>query len=156
MDCPNSRAGIRLWTSWRAGSAPPCTHARATSAWRGGRTPTLLHGDYWPGNLLWRGNEIVALLDWEDAALGDPLSDLAAARVELCCAKDEAVAARFTDHHLKLTGLDAEDLHVWDLYVSGAALATMDDWGLASEVLEHRRRTTLSFFDRALTRLLAG
>jgi len=24
---------------------------------------TLLHGDFWPGNVLWRGNEVAALLD---------------------------------------------------------------------------------------------
>ena len=46
--------------------------------------PCLLHGDYWPENILWGENgEIAAVLDWEDAALGDPLSDVAACRVEL-------------------------------------------------------------------------
>lgn len=45
--------------------------------------PTLLHGDYWPGNILWQGDQLAAIIDWEDACLGDPLSDLANSRLEL-------------------------------------------------------------------------
>lgn len=37
---------------------------------------TLIHGDPNPGNYLVRGNEVVAVLDWEVAAIGDPRSDL--------------------------------------------------------------------------------
>jgi aminoglycoside phosphotransferase (APT) family kinase protein len=36
----------------------------------------LLHGDPNPGNYLFRGNDVVAVLDWEVAAIGDPRSDL--------------------------------------------------------------------------------
>lgn len=36
----------------------------------------LLHGDPNPGNYLFRGDEVVAVLDWELAAIGDPRSDL--------------------------------------------------------------------------------
>ncbi len=45
--------------------------------------PCLLHGDYWPANIVWREDRIAAVLDWEDAALGDPLSDVACAQLEL-------------------------------------------------------------------------
>ncbi len=36
----------------------------------------LLHGDPNPGNYLFSGNTITAVLDWELAAIGDPRSDL--------------------------------------------------------------------------------
>jgi aminoglycoside phosphotransferase (APT) family kinase protein len=36
----------------------------------------LLHGDPNPGNYLLRGDDVVAVLDWEVAAIGDPRSDL--------------------------------------------------------------------------------
>lgn len=42
--------------------------------------PVLLHGDFWPGNILWRDGQLVAVIDWEDAAIGDPLADLANSR----------------------------------------------------------------------------
>src|SRR5438309_11696471 len=40
------------------------------------RTPTLVHGDYHYGNMLFRGPEVVAVLDWEIAEIGQPLLDL--------------------------------------------------------------------------------
>ena len=40
------------------------------------RAPTLVHGDYHYGNMLFRGAEVVAVLDWEIAQLGQPLLDL--------------------------------------------------------------------------------
>ena len=42
------------------------------------RRPTLVHGDYHPGNMLFRGREVVAILDWEIAEIGQPLLDLGA------------------------------------------------------------------------------
>jgi aminoglycoside phosphotransferase (APT) family kinase protein len=40
------------------------------------RLPTLVHGDYHYGNMLFRGPEVVAVLDWEIAEVGQPLLDL--------------------------------------------------------------------------------
>jgi aminoglycoside phosphotransferase (APT) family kinase protein len=40
------------------------------------RRPTLVHGDYHYGNMLFRGPEVVAVLDWEIAQIGQPLLDL--------------------------------------------------------------------------------
>jgi len=40
------------------------------------RAPTLVHGDYHYGNMLFRGPEVVAVLDWEIAQVGQPLLDL--------------------------------------------------------------------------------
>jgi aminoglycoside phosphotransferase (APT) family kinase protein len=37
----------------------------------------LLHGDYRLPNLMWSGDKISGILDWELARVGDPLSDLA-------------------------------------------------------------------------------
>jgi aminoglycoside phosphotransferase (APT) family kinase protein len=37
----------------------------------------VVHGDFRPGNVLYDGERITALLDWEMAHLGDPVEDLA-------------------------------------------------------------------------------
>ncbi|HEX6548222.1 MAG TPA: phosphotransferase family protein [Candidatus Dormibacteraeota bacterium] len=39
--------------------------------------PVLVHGDYHYGNMLFNAGEVVAVLDWEIAQLGQPLLDLA-------------------------------------------------------------------------------
>jgi aminoglycoside phosphotransferase (APT) family kinase protein len=110
----------------------------------------LLHGDFWPANLLWDSGKLTAILDWEHAATGDPLSDVACARVELEVAEGRTAAQAFTDRYFACSGRDASRLIGWDLYVSAAALASMETWGLPPEVFEHRWKVTQNFRARAL------
>ena len=117
---------------------------------------TLLHGDFWPGNILWRESSVVAVVDWEDAAVGDPLSDLACARAELFVAADLDTARRFTTAYVERTNVDTRSLPLWDLYVALGALESMPQWGLAPEVLARRQERTRAFADRAAAELRAG
>lgn len=112
---------------------------------------SLLHGDFWPGNVLWRGGPLVAVIDGEDAAFGDPLSDLACARVELLCHYDEQAMDHFSEHYLAGSDVDLTALPLWEVYVSAAALASMAHWGwgLPPEIEARRRRRTEAFFERA-------
>lgn len=118
----------------------------------------LLHGDYWPGNVIWHGGRLAAVIDWEDARLGDPLADLATARVELLCRYGDDAMERFTDRYLAghadaIGPLRLDSLALWELYVSAAALASMGDWGLEPAEEAQRRRRTQRFFDRAVQQL---
>ena len=78
----------------------------------------LLHGDYWPGNILWHGNRLAAVIDWEDAALGDPLADLAISRLDLLWIYGRQAMEAFTRHYLAMTTLDTRSLPYWDLYAA--------------------------------------
>lgn len=42
--------------------------------------PVLVHGDTGPGNFLFQGERVTAIIDWEFAHLGDPMKDLALLR----------------------------------------------------------------------------
>ena len=93
--------------------------------------PVLLHGDYWPGNTLWRDNELVCVIDWEDAVLGDPLADLGVARMELCMAFGMAAADDFTRQYRELRpAADVTALQHWDLYAALRHAGRMTGWGL--------------------------
>ena len=114
----------------------------------------VLHGDYWPGNVLWQHGRLMAVIDWEDASLGDPLADLATARVELLCRYGDDAMERFSTRYLELHrdtigSLRLESLPLWELYVSAAALVAMGDWGLEPSEEARRREQTQRFFDRA-------
>jgi aminoglycoside phosphotransferase (APT) family kinase protein len=68
---------------WLIDRAPQelTTRAGELGALLAGRVPreraaTLVHGDYHYGNMLFRGPEVVAVLDWEIAEIGQPLLDL--------------------------------------------------------------------------------
>ena len=76
---------------------------------------TLLHGDFWPGNVLWRDGQIVSVIDWEDAALGDPLIDLAIARLDQVWIFSWETMERFTDRYRAASGVDFGDLGYWEL-----------------------------------------
>ena len=79
--------------------------------------PVLLHGDFWPGNLLWKDGALSAIIDWEDAALGDPLADLGKSRLEILWAYGAAEMNAYTARYLQLNGkLNAAALPFWDLW----------------------------------------
>lgn len=109
----------------------------------------LLHGDYWPGNVIWRDGAIAAVIDWEDAAFGDPLSDVACCRLELRYLLGRAGAEAFTARYVARTGVALDGLAAWDLYVAAAALSAMGRWGLAVEREVVMRREARASFEEA-------
>ncbi|MCY3769296.1 MAG: phosphotransferase [Gammaproteobacteria bacterium] len=48
----------------------------------------IVHGDPWSGNTLFKGEELVGLIDWEETATGHPVYDLAYAAVHNCFPDD--------------------------------------------------------------------
>ena len=117
---------------------------------------SLLHGDFWPGNILWRDGTIAAVLDWEDASLGDPNSDLAGCRIELLWKHGEAAMTTFTDRYLAKTARDTATLPLWELYAALASMATMHNWGLDPAREARMRERATWFGDRAAQRILAA
>ena len=96
--------------------------------------PALLHGDFWPGNVMWREGELAAVLDWEDAAIGDPVADLAGTRNELLWKYGLDARERFTALYLSMTSIDLGHLPFWEISGAAGALALMGEWGLDPEI----------------------
>ena len=92
--------------------------------------PVLLHGDFWPGNILWIKDEISGVLDWEYAAVGDPVSDLAVASLELKYDYGKRGVDRFLDLYSKNFSIDQSRLSLWLIYVSASTLFFIDEWNL--------------------------
>jgi aminoglycoside phosphotransferase (APT) family kinase protein len=98
--------------------------------------PVVVHGDYWPGNVLWRHDRLAGVLDWEDAAVGDPLADLGNGRMELCMLFGWPAAVAFTAaYRAVLPGLDFSALAHWDLYAALRHAGRMGEWGLSAAEL---------------------
>jgi len=112
----------------------------------------LFHGDFWPGNTLWRAGRLVALIDWEDAAVGDPLADLANGRLEVLFAFGEDAMDGFTDaYRAEMSELDYGDLPRWDLFAVRRLLPEIPNWGLDHAKEEELRRRSEWFAARAAT-----
>lgn len=144
------------------GVEPSCLQGRAGAALRRMRPPAqvnrsvLLHGDFWPGNILWRDGRLVAVIDWEDASIGDPLLDLSASRLELLWAFGAAAMRRFTDLYDDLTAVDLGNLACWDLYVAAGAAGDLANWGLDAATEQAMREKLTWFAERACTSLPAA
>jgi aminoglycoside phosphotransferase (APT) family kinase protein len=75
----------------------------------------LLHGDFWPGNILWQDEKLVAVIDWEDAKVGDPLIDFAISRLDMLWIFGINAMHSFTHHYTSMMAIDYTKLPYWDL-----------------------------------------
>jgi aminoglycoside phosphotransferase (APT) family kinase protein len=149
-------AGRRLGTRPQAPDdsvSETAIRAALTGSWP---PPTLnyqrvLHGDYWPGNTLWRDGELVAVIDWEDAAFGEPLADVGNARLELAMAFGARAAREFTvQYRAAMPGVDVTALPYWDLYAALRPAGQIAGWGLAAPDLDRFRAGHREFTSAAL------
>lgn len=113
----------------------------------------LLHGDFWPNNLLWRAGRLVGVIDWEDAAVGDPLSDLANTRMEILWAFGRVAMEYFTAQYRALTAIDWADLPRWDLCAALWPAGKLGSWGLEEAAAQAMRERHREFVEQALARL---
>jgi aminoglycoside phosphotransferase (APT) family kinase protein len=141
--------------TWRPDLFPPDTDRGATCPPFTGAA-RLLHGDFWMGNLLWRDGGLAGLLDWEDACLGDPMAELAAACCDLHSRFGADAAEALVCAYAALAPVDRARLAWWDLYMPTAQLTYMDSWGLPPGDLARVRAAMTGRRDQALSALGMG
>jgi aminoglycoside phosphotransferase (APT) family kinase protein len=113
----------------------------------------LLHGDFWPGNIVWRENELAAVLDWEDAERGDPLRDLGISRLDLLWAYGERAMDAFTQHYQSLAQIDMTNLPLWDLCAALRPAGRLADWADDATSLQRMLTRHALFTKRAFAGL---
>jgi aminoglycoside phosphotransferase (APT) family kinase protein len=95
----------------------------------------LVHGDYWPGNMLWRRGRLVGVIDWEQPRMGDPVSDVATCRGDLSTLFGPDAADQFVERYQIASGVKVENLRFWNLLISTWAVREMHQWATAYPVL---------------------
>ena len=117
-------------------------------------SPVLLHGDFWPGNTLWNDGRLVAVIDWEDAAFGDPLADVANARLELLWALGAEAMCDLTQRYASaMPEVDMTDLPNWDLWADARLAGRVTSWNLDKETEERMLAGHEEFVAQALQQL---
>lgn len=169
-DTPIERFGLDLLANWQAMrealifNPPTVLHDKLPEAairqalqavWPPTRRnpDVLLHGDYWPGNVLWRDGRIIAVVDWEEAAWGDPLIDVSIARLELFWAYGAEAMEAFTKSYVAMRDIDLTDLVIWDLLAALRPIHWMSGWNLKAGELTQMREGHRSFTAGAIERL---
>jgi len=120
----------------------------------------LLHGDYWPGNTLWRNGSLVAVIDWEGPEINDPLLDLAISRLDLWWAFGRQAMEDFTGRYLALRPIDTNMLPAWDLRCALRPASNVEVWAAAYGPLgrpdvtaEYMLKTHAGFVEQAMDAL---
>jgi aminoglycoside phosphotransferase (APT) family kinase protein len=105
------------------------------------RPPVLVHSDYHYGNMLFQEGQVVALLDWEIAQLGQPLLDLACLAVVAQASSEGGgqvpgggAVTLHDEELLEMYGADAEDFR-WYLALTYFKYASIFGYNL----MLHRR-----------------
>ena len=91
----------------------------------------FLHGDFWLGNILWSGNEIVGVVDWDYAAIGDPLSDLAVSSLEMRYEFGKEGMNQFCEAYLKHSMIDNSRFSLWLISIASSTLHFINQWNLS-------------------------
>ena len=73
----------------------------------------FLHADFWPGNTLWRDGRLVAVVDWEHPAIGDPALDVAYAAMDMRYVGYDEAADRFVQTYKAITARELPNLPYW-------------------------------------------
>ena len=103
----------------------------------------LLHGDFWSGNILWENNEIVGILDWEYAAFGDPLYDLAVTSLEMRYQYGERGMEQCKSFYGKSFELDNYRLSLWLIFIAASTHYYIKSWNLSEERKERIKNESL-------------
>lgn len=77
--------------------------------------PALVHLDIWSGNILWQDNALAAIIDWEEAAYGDPGIDVGYCRMEYFLIGQDEAAEEFLWQYEKEAGHPVDNLPLWEL-----------------------------------------
>jgi len=95
----------------------------------------LVHGDYWPGNLLWVRGRLTGVVDWEQPRLGDLVKDVATCRGDLWVLFGQPAADEFLREYERAAGINVEDLRFWELLISIEAVREMPEWAVGYRTL---------------------
>ena len=98
------------------------------------------HTDYWSGNILWRGDEISAVVDWEEAGYGHPAADVAYARMEYFLEGLPEAADVFLRVYEAEAGWTLSDLALFELAASARVMTDPPGWFTRPHMEERYRR----------------
>ncbi len=95
----------------------------------------------------------MAVIDWEDAAFGDPLADLANTRLEMLWAFGIDAMHSFTRQYQSMIAIDFTNLPYWDLCAALWPVHQIARWGLDETTERTMRERHRWFVSRAFEKV---
>lgn len=88
----------------------------------------FVHGDVWAGNMLWRGDTCVALIDWKNAGVGDPGVDLGQLRLKMAVQYGPDAPAPVLEGWERESGRRASNMAYWDVVAAAYSPVILNDF----------------------------
>ncbi len=139
-----SIGGVDFDALRRAAPPQPLLQRAEAVAARGPAAPAVdgfVHGDLWQGNVLWQGDALAAIIDWDCAGSGPAGVDLGSLRCDAALTFGVDAAADVLDGWQHEAGRAATDVDYWDVV---AALATPPDLGWFVDTIRSQGRPDLT------------
>lgn len=114
----------------------------------------ILHNDLWLANILWAGQNLKAVIDWEGASLGDPILDLAYTSMDLRLQGWDLGADVLVREYAQESGRSLELLSLWTTHVLVQSFPEVELWSPGLEDLD-REDLTPEVIRRRHTELMA-
>lgn len=96
------------------------------------------HTDFWPGNTLWSGGELAAVIDWESPAMGDREMDVAYCSLDIRYLGMDRVADHFIETYRSLSGSSLTNLSHWEAVALCRPMPDIAQWVPAWEAMGRR------------------
>jgi aminoglycoside phosphotransferase (APT) family kinase protein len=90
-------------------------------------TSSLVHGDYWAGNTLWKDEKLVAIVDWEEPRIGEPTFDIADL-VQDAAFSGIDIEQTAIDRYERVSGRSLRDYKFWSMVVAIGAMPDPGEW----------------------------
>jgi aminoglycoside phosphotransferase (APT) family kinase protein len=134
--------GVHLRDGMREENAGHATAARAAGALGrdvhaaleagldriGWPAATLVHDDYWPGNVIFRSGRAVGVVDWSNAEVGDPRADVSECRIGLALWPGGEAPDAFLAAYQARAPRPLSDVWYFDLFRGLRALLYHEKW----------------------------
>lgn len=95
----------------------------------------LTHGDYWSGNVVWRGGRLTGIVDWSGARRGPRGIDLSWCRLDLVLLSGEQLADEFLGAYEAATEQAVGEIRLWDRWAAAHSEPEVGAWAANYEPL---------------------
>ena len=87
----------------------------------------LIHADFWPGNTLWKAGQLLAIVDWEWPALGEPTIDVAYVLSDSAYFGMD-IEETFIETYEQASGRPVQDLLFWKMMAAAIPMPDVGHW----------------------------
>lgn len=133
------RAHIVSLEKWMNADKPPdrfVKHEQGTDLWNAMKAlwpnvdtsaNQIIHTDFWPGNMIWKSDKLLAVVDWEWPSLGVPSDDVGYFLSDAAYTGFD-VEETFLETYEAVSGKPVQDLLFWKMLAAAMPLPDVGPW----------------------------